>query len=101
MYQNLSLDSYTVSDVFYVERSSEESSPIRNNTPVILNSTEQSGAMATETITVSSVASPEPQIVTIDSDFNEPTFPYGFGNQNPFMPRSRNDLNLQHNPFHV
>ena len=55
----LSLDSsFTESDVFYVERSSEESSPIRNNTPAVLNSTELSGAMARETITISSVTSP-------------------------------------------
>ena len=66
--------------LFYVERSSEEGSPIRNNTPAILNSTELSGAMARETITIASIASPEPQIVTIDSDFNKLTFQYGFVN---------------------
>ena len=47
------------------------------------------------------VASPEPQIVTIDSDSNEPTFPYGFRNQNPIVPPSLNDLNLPHNPFNA
>ena len=57
--------------------------------------------MARETITISSVASPEPQIVTIDSNSNEPTFPYGFGNQHPFLPPRFNDLNLPHNPFNV
>ena len=101
MYRNLSLDSSSDSDVFYVERSSAESTPIRNNTPAILNSTELSGAMAKETITISSVASPEPQIVTIDSESNEPTFPYGFGKQKPIMPPSPNDLNLPPNPFNV
>ena len=60
---------------FFVDRSSEEGSPISHNTPVVLNSTELSGAMATETITISSVASPDPLIVTTDSDSNEPTFP--------------------------
>ena len=35
----LSLDSsFTESDVFYVERSSEEGGPARNNTPAVLNS---------------------------------------------------------------
>ena len=101
MYRSFSLDSSTGSDVFYVERSSAESSPIRNNTPLILNWTELSGAMARETITISSVTSPEPQIVTIDSESNKPTFPYGFGNQHPVMPPSLNDLNLPHKTFNV
>ena len=75
----LSLDcSSTESDVFYQERSSEKSNPIRNNTKVVLNSTKLSGAMKKETIRISSVASPEPRTVTIDSDSNEPTIPYVF-----------------------
>ena len=57
--------------------------------------------MAKETITISSVASPELQIVTIDSDSNEPTIPYGFGNQHPIVPHSLNDLNLPPNQFIV
>ena len=81
MYRNILLDSSTDSDVFYVERSSTESSPIGNNTPAILNSTQLSEGMQREAITISSVACSEPQIVTTDSDFNEPTFPYAFGNQ--------------------
>ena len=88
-------------NVFYVEQSSPERSPIRINTPVILNSTQLSEAMDPETITVSSVASPEPQIVTIDSDSNEPTLPYAFGAQYPKKPPSLNDLNLPPNPFNV
>ena len=48
--------SSTETDVFYVERSSEERSPARNNTPVVLSSTQPSGAMAKETITISSFA---------------------------------------------
>ena len=87
MYRNLSLDSTTGSDVFYAERSSEESSPIKKNTPAVINSTELSGALERETSTISSVASPEQQIVTIASHSNEPTFPYGFGNQNPISPQ--------------
>ena len=99
---NLSLDfSSTESDVFYVEQSSEEGSFIQNNTPAILNSTDTSGAMEREVITISSVASPEPRIVTLDSDSNDPTIPYGFGSQQPIVPLSLNDLNLPPNPFNV
>ena len=101
MYRNPSLISSTDSDVFYVEHSSPESSPIRNNTPPILNSRQLSGAMDPETITISSVASPEPPIVTIESDSNELTFPYAFGTQHPIVPPSLNDLNLPPNPFNV
>ena len=93
--------SSTESDVFYVEQSSLEESPIRNNAPAILNSTEISGAMEREVITISSVASPEPRIVTLDSDSNDPTIPYGFGSQQPIVPPSLNDLNLPPNPFNV
>ena len=99
---NLSLDSSsTESDVFYLDRSSEGGSPIKNNTPAILNSTELSGAMAKETIKISSVASPEPRIVTIDSDSNDSTITYGFGSQHPIVPPSLNELNLPSNPFNV
>ena len=99
---NISLDSCsTKSDVFYVEQTSTEGSPIRNNTPAILNSTEISGAMERKIITIFSVASPEPRIVTLDSDSNDPTMPYGFGNQQPIVPPSLNDLNLPPNPFNV
>ena len=99
---NISLNSCsTESDVFYVEQTSTEGSPFRNNTPAILNSTVISGAMEREFITISSVASPEPRIVTMDSDSNEPTMPYGFGNQQPIVPPSLNDFNLPPNPFNV
>ena len=101
MYGNPSPNSSKDSDVFYVEKSSPERSPIRHNTPILLNSTQLSGAMDPETITISSVASPEPQIVTIESDSNEPTFPYAFGAQHPIMPPSLNDLNLPANPINV
>ena len=101
MYRNLSLDLSTDSDVFYVERSSAEGSAIRHNTPSIPNSTELSGAKARETTTFSSITSPETQIVTIDSDSNELTFPYEFGNQHAIVPLKLNDLNLPHKPFNV
>ena len=99
---NISLNSSsTVSDVFYVEQPSGEGSPIRYTTPAILNSTESSGAMEREVITISSVASPESRIVTLASDSNDPTIPYGFGSQQPIVPPSLNDLNLPPNPFNV
>ena len=101
MYQNSNLNSSTDSDVCYVEHSSPERSPIRTNTPAILNSTQISGAMDPENITISSVASPEPQIITIESDSNEPTFPYAFGAQYPIVPPSLNALNFPPNPFNV
>ena len=100
-YRNLSFNSSTDSDVLYVEQSPPERSPIRNNTPAILNSTQLSGAMDPNAIASSSVASPEPQIVLIESDSNEPTFPYAFGTQHPKVPPSLNDLNLPPNLFNV
>ena len=93
--------SSTESDVFYVEQTSTEGSPIRNNTPAILNSTEISGVMEREVISISTVASREPRIVTLDSDSIDPTIPYGFGNQQPIVPPRLNDLNLPPNPFNV
>ena len=57
--------------------------------------------MEPESITISSVDSLEPQIVTNDSDSNELTFPYAFGTQHPKVPPSLNDLNLPPNPFNV
>ena len=99
---NISLDSCsTESEVFYVDQTSTEGSPLRNNTPAFLNSTEITGAMEREVITISSVASPEPRILTLDSDSNDPTLPYGFGNQQPVVPPSPNDLNLPTNPSNV
>ena len=57
--------------------------------------------MARETITNSSVASLESQIVTIGSDSSEPAIPYGFGGQRPNVPPNLNFLNLLSNPFNV
>ena len=89
------------SDVFYVEQSSTEPSPQRHNTPNILNSTEVSEQHTARMPSVSSIASPQPQIITINDDSNEPTMPYGFGRQLPIVPLSLNDLNLPPNPFNI
>ena len=97
---NSSLNS-TDSDVFYVEHSFNDQSVPRPNTPIVLNSTEISGDDTPDMISISSIASPEAQIVTIDDDSNEPTMPYGFGRQLPIVPPSLNDLNLPPNPFIV
>ena len=48
--------------------------------------------------TISSVASPEPDIVTLDDDSNEPTMPNGFGRQLPIIPPN---LDLPPNPFNI
>ena len=100
MASNLSLNS-TDTDVFYVEQSTNDQSIPRPNTPIVLNSTEISGDDTREMISISSIASPEPQTVTIDDDSNEPTMPYGFGRQLPIIPPSPNDLNLPPNPFNI
>ena len=100
MASNSSMNS-TDSDVFYVEQSSNDQSLPRLNTPIVFNSTEISGDDTREIISISSIASPEPHIVTIDDDSNEPTMPYGFGRQLPIVPPSLNDLNLPPNPFNV
>ena len=97
---NSSLNS-TDSDVFYVEQSSNDQSVPRPITPMVLNSTEKSGDDTREMISISSIASPEPQIVTIDDDSNEPKMPYSFGQQFPIVPPSLNDLNLPPNPFNI
>ena len=93
MSSNVSSDS-TDSDVFYVEQISNGPNPQRNNSPGILNSTELSEHHATRMLSISTIASPQPYIFTINDDSNEPTIPYGFGRQLPFVPPSLNDLNL-------
>ena len=89
------------SDVFYVEQTSNEPSPQRNNSPNILISTEISQSYPARMPSVSSIASPEPRIFTIDYNKNEPTMPYGFGRQLPIVPPSLNDLNLPPNLFNI
>ena len=69
--------------------------------PIVLSSKEISGDDTREMISISSIASPEPQIVTIDDDSNEPTMPYGFGRQLPIIPPSLNDLNQPPNAFNI
>ena len=100
MSSNISLDS-TDFDVFYVEQISNEPSPQRNNSPDILNSTERSEHHATRMPSISTIASPQPYIFTINDDSIEPTISYGFGQQLPIVPRSLNDLNLPPNPFNI
>ena len=95
-----SSDSFsTESDFFYLERSPEEDSPARNNTPAVLNFTQLLGALAWKTITISSIASPEPQIVAIESDSSEPTIHYRIGNQHPIVPLRLNGVKLPPKPF--
>ena len=77
---NISLDS-TDSDVFYVEQISNEPSPRRNNSPSIFNSTERSEHHERRMPSISTIASPQPHFFTIHDDSNEPTMPYGFGQQ--------------------
>ena len=89
------------SDVFIVEQISNEPSPQRHNSANILNSTELSPSHTAGMPSVSSIASPEPRILTIDDDSNEPTMPYGFGRQLPIVPPSLNELNLPPNPFNI
>ena len=100
MSTNISMAS-SDSDVFYVKQSSNEPSPQRNNSPNILNSTELSEHRTAGMPSISSIASTELHIFTIDDDSNEPTMPYGFGRQLPIFPPSLNDLNLPHNPFNI
>ena len=85
----------------YVEQSSNEQSLPTPNTPTILNSPEVSGNDSQEKILKSTSKLPEPQIVTILPDSNEPTKPYGFGRQLPIIPPNLNDLNLPSNPFNI
>ena len=89
------------SDVFYVEQSTNDQSPPWPNTPIVLNFTEMSGDDTRDLISISSIASPEPQIVTTDSSSNELTIPYGFGPQLPNIPPSLNDMNLLPNPLNI
>ena len=75
--------------------------PRRHNSPNILNSTELSETQIIKMPSVSSIASPGPQIVTLNDDSNEPTMPYGFGRQLPIISPSLNDLILPPNTFNI
>ena len=98
MASNISIDSVD-SDVFFVEQTSNEPSPQRHNSPNILNLTELPQSHTAGMPSVCSIASPVPQILTIDDDSNEPTMPYGFGRELSIVPLSLNDPNLPPNPF--
>ena len=50
---------------------------------------------------VSSIASPETQILAIHDNSNEPSMPNVLGRQLPVVPPSLNDLNLPPNPFNI
>ena len=100
MSSNISIDS-TDSDVFFVEQISTEPNPQRNNSPNFLFSMELSGARTTRMPSISSIASAQPQILTIHEDSNESTMPYGFRRQLPIVPPSLNGLNLPPNPFNL
>ena len=100
MASNMSTNS-TSSDVFYVKHSSKDPNLPRPNTPIVLNSTEMSVKDTREMISISSIVSHKAQIVTIDTDLNEPTKPYGFGRQLPIIPPCLNNLNLPPNPFNI
>ena len=96
----ISMDSIN-SDVFNVDQLSNQPSPQRYNSPNILNSTELSGTHPREMPTISSVASPEPDLVTLEDDSNDSTFLYRFGAQQPIVLLSLNDLNLRPNSFNI
>ena len=100
MTSNISMAS-SDSNVFYLEQISNESSLQRNNSVNILNSTDISEQHTARMPSVSSIASAEPRMFTIDDDSNEPTMPYGFGRQLPIVPPSLNDLNLPPIPFNI
>ena len=87
--------------LFYVEESSNERNPPRPNTPIVLTSKKMSGNNTRKMMTLSSIVSLRPQIVTIESDSNEPTRPNGFGWQLPFVPPRPNNLYLPPNPFSI
>ena len=89
------------SDLFYVEQSSNKPSTLNPNTPIFLNSSAISGNNTQEMTKLSSIASHGPQMITIDSDSNEPTMPYRFGRKLPIIPPSLNDLNLPPDPFNI
>ena len=90
MIQTSSFDSLSSeSDILHVECSSEEGSPVRNNKTIVLDSTELYGAQEGEVITISSVASPEPQIVNIESYSIVPKIPYEYGRQQAIILESQ------------
>ena len=100
MSSNISIDSMD-SDEFFVEQITNEPSPQRNNSLDILNSTELPEHQTARMPSISTIASPEHYIFTINDNSNEPTIQYAFGRQLPIVPPSPNDLNLPPNPFNI
>ena len=100
MASNFSIDSVD-SDIIFVGQLLNEPSPQRNNSPNTLNSTEPSETYTTQMPAISSVASPEPNIVIFDDDSNEPTMLHGFGRQLPIILPNPNDLNPPPNRFNI
>ena len=98
MASNISMGSVD-SDVFFVEQLSDEPSPQRNNSPNNLSSTELWRTHPREMPTISLVAFPKPDIVTLDDDSNESRRPNEFGRQLPIIPPNLDELNVAHNPF--
>ena len=76
---NINSFNSTHSHVFYMEQSSGEQNPPKNSNLEVFSCTELSGAQAMEVITLSSVASLEPQIATINSYSKEATLHYSYG----------------------
>ena len=68
---------------------------------IILTSTELSGTRTRGMPTISSVAFPEPDVVTLDDNSNDPTFPYGFWAQQPTVPPRLNDFYLPQNSSNI
>ena len=91
----ISVNSFDSTDleIFYVEQLSGKQSPQTNNTPGRPNSKETSGAHAKEIDIISSVASVEPQIVTMNSDSNDSSIPYSYARQDSIDSPSLSDLN--------
>ena len=87
------------SDVFYVEHSSGEQNLTKNNTCDILIFTKMSGALAREIITISYVASPERQMMSVESTSDNQVIFIGFGRQDAIISFCLNDLTIPPNPI--
>ena len=68
---------------------------------IFFNSAELSRMRTREIPTLSSVTSTESDVVTLDDDFNDPEFPYGFEAQQRIVPLSLNNLKTPPNPFNM
>ena len=100
MSSNISLDS-TDSDVFYVEQISNESSPQRNNSQDIHNSTERSEHHAMRMPSISTITSPSPTFSRSTTTLMSQPYHTVLGGSSWSFPPSLNDLNLPPNPFNI